>query len=229
MHPNPSEEKLSNNDPEDVCDCILEVFESFGRDRFPLEGPIDITTLGDLYQFVEKRIGEKHSPECTTQQAFYKLRAAIAEVLQLDKNSITPDASLAALFPSKNRWRKMREVQQLMGIKTKLVEMNNWLFAAFVVMFLGSIVLFFFNWVYALIAFGSLLLLQRVARIFNNKLCYPDLREAAEYLMIFEYNAMRRNPDTVNTQEVQQVINQVFIKKLSIGEKNLTPEEKLFQ
>lgn len=229
MHPDPSEEKLSDNDPEDVCDCILEVFESFGRDNFPMDGQIEIATLGDLYEYVEKRLNGKHSPDCTTQQAFYKLRSAIAEVLQIDKNTITPSSSLAALFPSKNRWKKMREVQQLMGIKTKLVEMSNWLFTVFVVMFLGSIVLFFFSWIYALITFGTLLLLQRIASIFNNKLCYPTLREASEYLMIFEYAAVRRNSDTVNLQEVQHVVNNVFIRKLAIEEKHLTAEEKLFQ
>lgn len=220
------EGKLANLDDEAVEECVLAGIQSFGH-QFTQEELSQLETLGDFYNLVERKFANRHSPECTCQQAFYKLRQCIADVLKTDKSSITLSSSLEELFPRKIRWRKMKQLRQQMGIKVQLLEMKGWLRTLFAISIFASLVMFFFSWITASIALVSLILLNRIAAIFNNELSYPNLRELAEYLAIFEYAAVRRDPETANLYEVRAVINQVFIKREKLKQEHLTPEQKM--
>ncbi|QEC41419.1 hypothetical protein [Pseudobacter ginsenosidimutans] len=222
------EGKLADLDDEAVEECVLAGIRSFGH-QFTQEELSQLETLGDFYNLVESKFAKRHSPECTSQQAFYKLRQCIADILKIDKNSITPSSSLEELFPRKIRWRKMKQLRQHMGIKARLLEMKGWLRSLFAFSIVASLVMLFFSWIPAMIALVSLILLNRITAIFNNELSYPNLRELAEYLAIFEYAAVRRDPETANLYEVRAVINQVFIRREQLKMEHLTPEQKLIQ
>jgi hypothetical protein len=215
------EGKLSNLDDEAVEECVLAAIDSFGH-QFTQEELSQLETLGDFYNLVEKKFANRHSPECSSQQAFYKLRLAIADVLKIEKSSITASSSLEELFPRKTRRRKMKQVQQRLGIKTKLLEMKSGLRTFFAVFMVSSFIILFFSWIIGLLALGSLILFNRIAAIFNNEFRYTNLRDLAEYLMIFEYGVVRREPETVNPHEVRQVINQVFIRREALKKEYLT-------
>lgn len=222
------EGKLAYLDDEAVEACVGAAIRSFGH-QFTQEELSQLVTLGDFYNLVESKFANKHSPECTSQQAFYKLRQSIADILKIDKNSITPSSSLEELFPRKIRWRKMKQLRQQLGIKVQLLEMKGWLRTLFAISIVVSLVMFFFNWILSLLALISLIILNRIAAIFNNELSYPDLRELSEYLTIFEYAAVRRKPETANLFEVRAVINQVFIRREKLKQEHLTPEQKLIE
>ncbi|WP_127132663.1 hypothetical protein [Pseudoflavitalea rhizosphaerae] len=222
------EGKLAYLDDEAVEECVMAGIRSFGH-QFTQEELSQLETLGDFYNLIENKFANRHSPECTSQQAFYKLRQCIADSLKVDKNSITPSSSLEELFPRKIRWRKMKQLRQDMGIKTQLLEMKGWLRTLFAFLIVASLMMFFFNWILALMTLVSLIILNRIAAIFNNELSYPDLRELSEYLTIFEYAAVRRKPETANLYEVRAVINQVFIRREKLKQEDLTPEQKLIE
>lgn len=222
------EGKLSNLDDEAVEECVLAALDSFGH-QFTQEELSQLETLGDFYNLVEKKFANRHSPECTSQHAFYKLRVAIAEVLKMEKSCITPSTPVEELFPRRTRRRKMKQVQQRLGIKTKLLEMKGWLRTVFAVSMVASFIILFFSWKVGLIALVALILTNRIAAIFNNELRYTTLRDLSEYLMIFEYGVVRKDPETVNPHELRQVINQVFIRREALKREHLTATSRMIQ
>lgn len=123
----------------------------------------------------------------------------------------------------------MKQVQQRLGIKTKLLEMKSWLRTVFAVSMSVSFIILFFSWIVGLIALVALILINRIAAIFNNELRYTTLRDLSEYLMIFEYGVVRRDPETVHPHEVRQVINQVFIRREALKQEHLTATSGMIQ
>jgi hypothetical protein len=94
--------ELKNIDPEDISDVLVKIEQSFGlalkTDTFN-----NARTFGDICDIISSMIELEHSDDCTTQQAFYKIRESIANIQFLEKNAIAPDTDLEELFPRKNR------------------------------------------------------------------------------------------------------------------------------
>lgn len=94
--------ELCNIDPEDISDVLVKVEKSFGF-KFGDTELKDTKTFGELCDIITSKVQGVNSNDCTTQQAFYKLRNAIADTLQIDKTGITPDTDLQKLFPKNIR------------------------------------------------------------------------------------------------------------------------------
>lgn len=85
--------ELCNVDPDDISDVLIKIEKSFGF-RFGDTELKDVKTFGELCDIITSKVPGENSSDCTTQQAFYKVRNAIADVLLLDKASLTPDSDL---------------------------------------------------------------------------------------------------------------------------------------
>ena len=82
--------QLNNYDFEDISDVLAKAGKSFQLD-LKTDAFKDATTFGDLCDIISREISVEHSDDCTTQQAFYKLRQSISGIQSTEKNAITPD------------------------------------------------------------------------------------------------------------------------------------------
>jgi hypothetical protein len=79
--------ELKNIDPLDIDDLLSKIELSFGIEFF--ENELNhIKTFGEFCEYVENKIEFKNTNDCTNQQAFYKLRNALSEILKKDKKEI---------------------------------------------------------------------------------------------------------------------------------------------
>ena len=215
--------ELRNIDPDDISEVLGKIEKSFA---FTFEkGDLASTkTFGDLSDLVLKKVGDVYSNDCTTQQAFYKIRGALLSTLKVRKETITPLTTLAELFPDKNRRIKIKEFENALGFCTDILEIKEW---QKWLLFLGvcvSLTMFFIKLEWALAGLCIFLLLGWIIqKLFATELKNQHVGELASKLTKEKYAAVRRTAFTVNKDEVIQTVRQLFSEELLLDETKLTP------
>ena len=217
--------KLENYEAEDINDVIVKLEKSFGL-KFEKDAFQHVITFGDLCDVFEKNIQLTHVDNCTTQQAFNRVRYAFNATQHYGGEQIHPDTSLAQLFPLHNRRQKTKEFIRNLGTEIKILTYPDWLVLAFGVIFLLSIVAFFFDWKIALSGIAFFLLAEKIADKFGKNLNIKTVRELTEKLSRENYIDIRRNKGTVNKAEIIRIIRDSFSIELGIDKHNLTREDK---
>src|SRR4051812_5009599 len=106
--------KLDNYEDEDIFDVVVKFQRSFGL-TFEKDTFYNVKTFGDLCDVIINKVQGNNSDDCTAQQAFYKIRNAIARTQLIDKNSITLASKLQELFPRNNRRRNIKGLEGELG------------------------------------------------------------------------------------------------------------------
>jgi hypothetical protein len=214
--------ELKNIDPEDISLLLRKIELSFGF-RFNQEDLTNITTFGQLCDVVANSVHGNNSSDCTTQQAFYKLRVAIAETLLSDRNNITPDTNLLQLFPKQDRRQRIRAFHKQLGFSVIRLEMRSWFGWAIFAVIVLSLAAFFFNWRVALGGLACAVLVNWIAnRFFANELASMTVGQLAEKLAKENYLKARRNPTTINRSEIEQKVRALFSEALHLEESLLS-------
>ncbi|WP_118974814.1 hypothetical protein [Taibaiella koreensis] len=212
---------------EDVFDVAQKLEKSFDL-TLPVDAFIQVHTLGDLCAVFERHITARQCNDCTSQQAFYRVRRAIAATLSVDEKEITPDDQLAHFFPKANLRRKVNTFQAHLGIKVPLLTYPNWLLAVFLLLFLIFFVSLFFGGRAATV--GGLLFFAGIdlAKTHGRKLIPQTIRQLTEQLVSEHYTMIRTRKGTVNRKEVRRIIVNTFARDLDIDKTWLTMDAKFF-
>jgi len=107
--------ELKNIDSEDIEDLLVKVETSFDI-KFVGDELVHITTFGQLCDHIANKIQLDNSDDCTSQQAFYKLRDAISSTLQIDNKTISTDFPLADLLPRQSRRSRTKKLERHIGL-----------------------------------------------------------------------------------------------------------------
>jgi hypothetical protein len=220
-----NELELYNIDPEDISDVLVKVETSFNI-KFKKNELAQITTFGQLCDHITNKIQLSHTEECTTQQAFYKLREALAAALQIDKQTILADTALAGLLPRKNRRSIIKKTEQHLGFKLNLLRPAHWLSGTLAVLFLASLVALFFNWQIGLFGLAGTAAALWLAHKTGKEIDLQTVGELAEIVIRENYMKVRRNQTTVNKTEIEKVLTDLFSNDLSLDKSKLTREAK---
>lgn len=105
-----------------------------------------LSTAGELCAHIVNKIELEDKNDCTSQQAFYKLRESVSEVLKIDKGSISPQTHLTDLLPKQNRSLLVQKTEERLGFKLNILRPPYWVSAVLVVVFVTSFIWLFFNW-----------------------------------------------------------------------------------
>ncbi len=98
--------ELKNIDSEDLSDVLTKVEKSFGF-KFGKTELKDVSSFGELCDIITDKVKGCNLKDCTTQQAFYKLRSAICVTLNVDRKFVTTETNLLELFPRNFRRKKL--------------------------------------------------------------------------------------------------------------------------
>jgi hypothetical protein len=207
--------------PEDIED-ILEVIEESFNIKFSDGELKHIRTFGELCNHIVSKVELTDTDDCTTQQAFYRLRDAITQIITIEKDQLKTDTRLSVLFPKKKRKATISKVESLLAVKLYVLRPRHIISNAITIFVFISLVGMFFKFGYGLIGFVSGVFLFRVAEWTGIEFKVDTLGQLADKMSQENYIKSRRNQMTVNRKEITKTIEKLFTKGL--GLKEIKPE-----
>ena len=197
--------KLEHWELENIEDSLSEMEQCFGI-TITNEELYKQETLGSLVDLIKSKIDLTNVDDCTTQQAFYKLKSAILKMKITDRQSLKPNTSLELIFPRKSRRRDIKNLEVLLGFKLNILFPPKYLLYITFGVLVISICCLFINLKYSLIGIGLssliLFLLIKTAKEFDLK----TLGELADSISKTNYIKVRRQSNTFNKNEVEEVV-----------------------
>jgi len=201
---------LESIELEDIEDTLTKLHKSFGI-HLPSNAFEKVKTFGDIYQIFEKNIPYKNEESCTTQQAFYKIRNSLVVSQNIDREHIRPCTKLDEIFPRNERRKRIKEFKNELAIPVILLTMKTWLLLSIIAGFLISLATFFFSWKFALTGILICSIFNWVATKFQNEIDSISVGDLASKVVREHYIQIRRNPNTINKNEIIKVIQCSFI------------------
>jgi hypothetical protein len=217
--------ELKNVDSEDISELLARVEGSLNI-KFGDNELIYIKTFGALCDHIVNKIELDHSDDCTSQQAFYKLRNAISLTLQIDNKTISTASSLAGLFPKQNRRAGIKALEKHLGFKLNILMPPHWVTGILTFILLVSFFCVFFSWKAGLlglvVSIGGLRLSNKTGNVF----AMQTVGEVAEKMQRENYLRSRRNQMTFNKNEIEKMLREWFSDAFDLDKSQLTREAK---
>ena len=210
-------------DSEDIEDALQIIEESYNI-KF-LKGELkDIKTFGDLCDHVISKIQLADTGDCTTQQAFYRIRDAITNSIQIEKEQLKTDSKLSKIFPRQKRKASVLKIEDYLGFKLYALRPRHIVTNLILLLLLISLVGMLFDFAYGLTGFISSAILFRVAEWTGTEFKVDTLGQLADKVSQENYMKSRRNQTTVNRKEIVKNIERLFIEGLSLDLKEIKRE-----
>ena len=201
--------KLRNIDSEDIEDLLLKVEKSFGI-KFAEKELFHVSTFGELCDHITNKIELENSEDCTSQQAFYKLREAISTSLLLNDKTITPTTPLEQVLPKQNRRSFVRKIENNLEFKLDILKASDSTIGVFLIILILSLVEIFINWRIGILGFVISICGLWVSNRFGRQLKVKTIGEVAKKITRENYLKSRRNPETFNRKEIEKILTEWF-------------------
>jgi ABC-type multidrug transport system fused ATPase/permease subunit len=218
--------KLTEIDPEDFGDILHKIEKSFGLD-LEYNSFEKAKTFGDICEVFEKNIYGIEKQDCTTQQAFYKIRRAISLTVHIDEKNINSKISLENIFARRNRRKNIKEFNKQLGIDLDILKMKDWLFWTNTILILTFLITFFFSWKIALFGLVLISFTIWVESKFSKEFNIETVEKLTELIARENYTKVRRQEGTINRNEIIQTIQKIFISDYGFEKEDLTKDAKL--
>jgi preprotein translocase subunit SecF len=219
----PTTIELKNIDPDDIGAVLQKVEKSFGF-QFGNTELKDVNTFGELCDIIANKIQGDNSDDCTTQQAFYKLKAAILVTTPAAKNYLTIDTTLEQLFPRQARRRQVNSLDEQLGFKISILRPKHWVALSFILIFFASLIGLYFSWRAGLAVLAASILTYKLTYKFGKEMDIITVGELSEKIAREHYRKVRRNSATINRNEVAKKVKKLFMTDLDLEEETLTRE-----
>lgn len=215
--------ELKDIDSEDISDLLVKVEKSFNI-KFGDKELMHISTFGELCDQIINKIQLYNSDDCTSQQTFYKLRDAISSTLQIDKKTISTNFPLADLLPRKSRNLATKKLEETLSFELNILRPPHWITITLTILLFASLVGIFFHWQIGL--FGLLLSIAGfwLAGKIGNELDLQTVGQVVEKMKRENYLKTRRNPNTFNKNEIEQILIDWFVNEFDLDKSKLTRE-----
>ena len=210
--------ELRNIDLEDVEDLLVKVEASFNL-KFERAEFIHVTTFGELCAAIINKIQLEDAAGCTSQQAFYKLKAALIKTIKVEESKVLPSSLLSDFFPRKGRRKLVHQMYKNLGFEVNLLGPPGWLIISLLLCIVGFLISFFWSW-----KIGSLGLLGTIAGFWianklGSELNSNTIAELVTQMSRENYLKSRRNSKTVNRKEIEGTLiswfkDDLFLDKL---------------
>lgn len=217
---------LKNVDPEDIEELLVKVEQSFGI-RFVSGELTHVNTFGELCDHIVNKIQLNSTNDCTSQQAFYKLREAISSTLQIDHKKISANFLLTDILPAQSRRLKVRKLEDALGFKLNILSPPDWVIWSLLFLSIGAFIALFFNWKIGLSGIVFSIAGFWFAEKIANELNLQTVGQVAEKMTRENYLKSRRNPNTFNQKEIEKVLTDWFSDEFGLEKAELTREAAL--
>jgi len=216
---------LKNIASEDIDDLLVKIEKSFCI-KFNKTELTNILTFGELCDLVAQKIKFTHNDDCTTQQAFYKLRDAISITFEIEKKTISPDFSLIDLLPRRDRLTMTRDLEKYLGIKLNILRPPHWLTVTLFGLLLISLFGLYFAWKTGISGLVLSIFGLWIANKKGIELDAQNVGDVAEKMARENYMKSRRNSTTFNESEIEKVLTDLFSIEFGIEKSKINRETK---
>ncbi len=220
-----TEFELKNIDSEDIEDLLKKVETSFDI-KFVGDELVHITTFGQLCDHIADKMQLDDSDDCTSQQAFYKLRSAISSTLEIDDKTISTDCPLSELLPRQSRRARTKKLEKHLGFKLNILRPPHWVTGTLLILILAFLLGLFFDWQVGLLGIVFSIAGLWFANKIGNELELQTVAQVVEKMTRENYLKSRRNPKTFNKNEIEKILSDWFSNELYIDKSKLTREAK---
>ena len=208
-----AELKKIPGDGDEYDDLLKEVEESFDIKFEIIDGKHEthnIKTFGALCDLVLEKINLPNINDSTHQQAFYKLRNAIARIKNIDRKEIGIKTKLSELFPRQGRKKNIKDLEFELGFNLKVLRPFIFIEVIILFLFLGSIVFLFINYIWGLEMLALFFIFNTIAFRTGKEFNCQTVGDLAKKITKENYKKTRRNPKTINEQEVIRQLKHIF-------------------
>lgn len=219
------EYELKNIDPDDISDLLIKVEKSF-EIKFGDKELMNISTFGALCDHITNKIQLVNSDDCTSQQAFYKLRNIISLTLQLDNKTISTNSLLEDLFKCEFRRVLINDIENQLGFKLNILRPPHWITMTLLIFLFASLVGIFINWQIGLCGFLFSIVGFWLAHKIGNEFDLQTVGQVAEKMTRENYLQSRRNSKTFNRNEIEKILIDLCGNDLDIEKGKLTRDTK---
>lgn len=208
------DDELINIDPEDISDVLLKIEQSF---HIKLDKELEhISTFGELCDHIADKVRLEHSEDCTTQQAFYKLR----NILRSEGIEIYPDTLLTVSM--------VRQIERSLGYKLSILRPPHMVTITLTCLLIASFILLFINWQIGLSGIVVCIAGLKLAQVSGKQMDIRTVGEAVQKMAREHYVKARRNPETINRNEIQGLLIDLFSVELGLDKSKLKREARVF-
>jgi acyl carrier protein len=216
--------KLEEWEPEEISDVLVTLEKSFGI-KFKNTPFLNVQTFGDVCDvFTEYISTYDQVNDCTKQQAFYKIREAISATQPINKKDICLDTRISDIFLDTHRRKNVKAFKHYLNSKFNILTPPDWIVLISFIGIILSLITFFFSWRIALSGLAFFIFVLWIADYFGKCLTVSTVRELVSKMTQEEYAKLRRNPNTVNPKEIDNIIIDTFCEELYLDKNALTRE-----
>ncbi|NQX55779.1 hypothetical protein HQN86_19310 [Pedobacter panaciterrae] len=224
-HPDTNYNRFEEIDREDLEDILMQIEHSF-KIKFDHDDFLKVTTYGEMCDVIFSKVELANNNGCTRQQAFYKLRMAIADTFSIDSGIIKSDTLIENIVPRKNRIRMIKELKRNLGINLKILSPPLWFIIADIVLFLLGLCAFFFSWKIAVVIIVISVLGFIIGDVFGKEIDFETVRDLVKEMIHKHYLKSRRDKLTVNKEEMQQILDDILIETFYLERSSLVRDVK---
>lgn len=194
---------LHSDHYDDIGDLIASVESDFNV-KFDTDDFVNVTSVGQLLDFIVNKVPLRNSETCTSQQAFHKIREAFSNMGHV--SPIIPGTPLEDLLPRQGRISSVKALERELGIDLNILSLPQWLSS---IIWMAAIVtsggLFYDAGTFLpllVVVISSGTILYR----FGKELDHETVADLVRHLTSNNYLALRRDPGTINRKELSQVL-----------------------
>ena len=218
--------QLNNIDPEDIDELLLQVEKSFDI-KFVNYEFSHVTTFGELCDCIANKIELENSEDCTTQQAFYKLRQSISTVLFFNLGDLTTKTLISQILPRPTRISQTKKLEKQLDLKLNILRPRHSISGSLIFILIASIIAVFFNWKVGISGLSISIIGLWLAYKIGKEIDLTTLGQVAEKMTRENYIKSRRNPKTFNKKEIEVVLKDWFADSFDLEKSKLTRGAKL--
>lgn len=205
---------------EDVSD-VLELIEKRLNIRFGDNELEEVKTFGELCDIILSKINLPQKDDCTSQQAFYKLRKAIAENIAIDKSLIKPKSILLELFSNNIPLDKIRSIENSLGFRLNILRIKRSVILIISIGIVLALLGAFVNVMYGVIVAAFVLVYIAVTANKIKAFKVATVGDVVEIMTRDNYFKSRRDVGTINRKEVRKLLERYFLENLATDLKEI--------
>ena len=217
------EYNLKHVEWEEVGDVLVIIEQSFNI-SFEDQDFINLKTFGDLCDLVHDKIVLEHRDDCTSQQAFYKLKKALAATFDVDQKNIVPGTLLSEIIPYKYRIDKVKVLEQKLEMKLMLLSPPVWLSVGLLILLGFSFLAFFLSWKIAVAGLAFSFAGFWISAKLGKEIEVLTVGDLVSKITSEHYLKSRSISNTINRNELEGAIRSLFIEHLGLDSGQLDRE-----
>ncbi|KZE84040.1 hypothetical protein AV926_02635 [Myroides marinus] len=179
----------------------------------------NVKSIAELIDVICAPISKENKEDCTSQQAFYKLKSVLHKYSE--EAVITPSSQLEKLIKRKNRIATIRSIENELGFELKVLKPTAELSLFLWLVFLGTVVSVFISMYFAMLI-GFIWLLSYWIIYSNAKeFKVETVGELVKQMVMNNYFKSRRDPNTINEQEFRKMVISFIADLVGLTEEEL--------